>query len=81
MSHNSISMGERGRVVIPSDVRRRLGIEPGDTLLLSEVDGGIKLEPLGTRIASLQGSWRDLDPDGSLVDELIAERRAETERD
>ena len=30
----SVTVGERGQVVIPSEVRRQLAIEPGDHLLV-----------------------------------------------
>lgn len=30
----SVTVGERGQVVIPSEVRRQLGINPGDHLLV-----------------------------------------------
>ena len=32
--HGSVTVGERGQIVIPSEVRRRYGIEPGDKLLV-----------------------------------------------
>lgn len=67
--------------MIPRDVRRRLRVEPGDSLVLTEEDGGIRLRPLADRIDALQGSWSDLAPGVSLADELIAERRAEAARE
>lgn len=72
-------MGDRGRLVIPGDVRRRLGLEAGDRLVLSEDEGEIRLRPLADRIKALQGAWSDIAPGRSLADELIAERRAEAE--
>ncbi|HEY3268617.1 MAG TPA: AbrB/MazE/SpoVT family DNA-binding domain-containing protein [Armatimonadota bacterium] len=32
--YGSVTVGERGQVVIPADVRKAVGIEPGDRLLV-----------------------------------------------
>ena len=32
--HGSVTVGERGQVVIPASVREKLGISPGDKLLV-----------------------------------------------
>lgn len=77
MSHKTVRMGDRGRLVIPGEVRKRLGLAPGDRLLLSDEDGEIRLQPLAGRIGELRGAYADLAPDRSLADELVAERRAE----
>ena len=37
---------DKGRVVIPADVRRRLGIKPGTKLEVDVRDGGIVMKPL-----------------------------------
>lgn len=44
----SVTVGERGQVVIPSDVRKDMGIEPGDRLLVfrEPVGKGIMLTKL-----------------------------------
>jgi len=77
MSHITVKMGDRGRVVIPGKVRRRLGLEAGDRMLLTEEDGELRLRPLRKRIEDLRGAYADLAPDRSLADELVAERRTE----
>lgn len=76
---HTIRMGERGRVVIPADIRGRLGLTMGDSLLLTERDGEIRIQPLKQRIRSLQAKYADVAPGRSLADELIAERRAEAD--
>jgi AbrB family looped-hinge helix DNA binding protein len=45
MSSTTI-VGDKGRVVIPADVRRRLGIKPGTELEVDVRDGGIVMRPL-----------------------------------
>jgi len=32
--YGAVTVGERGQVVIPSDARKRFGVEPGDKLLV-----------------------------------------------
>ena len=41
-------VGRRGSVVIPVRMRRRLGIEEGDAVLLEEKDGAIMIRPAVT---------------------------------
>jgi AbrB family looped-hinge helix DNA binding protein len=67
-------------LVLPSSVRSELGLTPGTRMLLStEADGSIRLRPYRTVADESRGLCADLAEDGSLVDELVAERRAEAE--
>lgn len=81
MSHETATLDERGRVMIPARTRRRLGLSPGDRMLIEEERGGLRLLPLSARIQALRGAWADVAPGRSLVDELIADRRAEARRE
>ncbi len=40
------TVSEKGHIVIPAAVRRRMGIKPGDTLRISPVPGGLRLVPV-----------------------------------
>jgi AbrB family looped-hinge helix DNA binding protein len=72
-----IIVGERGRVVLPSAVRRALNLKPGTHMLLStEEDGSLRLRPYRMVAEQNRGLLRDL-PGGSMVDELLLQRRAE----
>ena len=42
---SSVSVSSKGQVVIPSDVRQRLGIRSGTRLLLTEIGGELRLRP------------------------------------
>lgn len=42
----STTIDRAGRVVIPQQVRRRLGLEPGTRLEIEEVDGSVVLRPV-----------------------------------
>jgi len=38
-------VSRNGQVVIPKEIRERLGLQPGDSLIAAEVDGRIVLSP------------------------------------
>ena len=72
----------QGRVVIPAEVRRRMGIEPGASIAFVEEDGQLGLMTVTQGIRRAQAiARRHIKPGKSLVDELIAERRAEAARE
>jgi AbrB family looped-hinge helix DNA binding protein len=78
----SMKMSDGGRVVIPSEIRKALGLKEGDTVLWELVDGEARLTTRLQRMRKAQELVRKYVPEGvSLVDELIAERRAEAERE
>ena len=77
----SVTVGKQGRLVLPADLRRRLGIEPGDVLMASAEDDRLVLESRKAVLARIRKRFAHLPTDVSLVDELIAERRAEAARD
>ncbi len=71
-----------GRVVIPAEYRRALGLSPGEEVILRLEDGEIRLLSLTQAIRRAQAIVRQYVPDDrSLSDELIAERRAEAARE
>jgi AbrB family looped-hinge helix DNA binding protein len=83
MTHTDIrvTVGERGRVVLPSAVRRELDLKPGTHMLLStENDGSLRLRPYRAVAEQSRGLLRDL-PGGPMVDELLTGRRAEASRE
>ena len=67
-----VVMGDRGRIVLPIDVRDRLGLHAGSPLLLLETPRGLVL---ATR-DQVKQLVRDALAGASLVDELVRERRA-----
>jgi AbrB family looped-hinge helix DNA binding protein len=74
-----IVVGDRGRVVLPSEVRLELGLKPGSRLLLStEKDGSLRLRPYRSVADQNRGMLVGAAPvDESMVEELLAERRHE----
>lgn len=74
----AVTMADRGRLVLPAEVRERLNIREGDRLTLRiDPDGTIRLQTAAAFARSLRGMFKHLAPGRSLVDELIAERRRE----
>src|SRR5262245_14314741 len=78
-----VSMGERGRLVLPAEIRERLGIRQGDPLaLILESDGTVLLKTREVALNDLQGSFKHLAPsDHYASDDLIAERRRQARED
>jgi AbrB family looped-hinge helix DNA binding protein len=69
-------------VVIPAEIRRELGIEPGDTLMARVESGRLVLERRGEILSRLRSELREAAPsETSMVDELLAERRREARRE
>lgn len=85
MNHTErqIVVGDRGRVVLPADVRAALGLEAGSRMLLStEPDGSLRLRPYRSVADQGRGMLAALAPSGeSMVGELLAERRREAARE
>ena len=65
-------MGDRGRLVVPADIRERGGLAPGTPLVIVETPDGLVLmtrEQLKRRV-------RDQLTGHDLVGDLLADRRA-----
>lgn len=83
MARYEVRLGSQGRLVIPSELREAMAAEEGTvySATLTE-DGALVLRTPEQALAELQRLWREAVPEGvSMVDELIAERRAEAERE
>jgi AbrB family looped-hinge helix DNA binding protein len=80
MSDTSVvSVGPKGRVVIPAGIRRRLRIEEG-TELVALVEGeAVVLVPRSAIKSRLRSMFADVG--ASMREELLAERRAEAARE
>uniref|UniRef100_A0A7C5VIV5 AbrB/MazE/SpoVT family DNA-binding domain-containing protein n=1 Tax=Thermus caliditerrae TaxID=1330700 RepID=A0A7C5VIV5_9DEIN len=75
----TLTVDAQGRVLLPSPLRRALGLGPGSRLVALVEEGRLVLEPWERVEEEL---WRELaDLEGSLSEELIRERRLEAERD
>ena len=71
-------ISEGGRVVIPSEYRKQLGLEVGDEVMIQLVDGQMRIFTLEQAVKRAQELVRRYIPEGrSLSDELLEERRQE----
>ncbi len=71
-------------MVVPKPLREKLGVKEGDEVIWTEVDGQIVLTSRKLQVERSQRFFSELMADyqgDSLVDELIAERRAEAARE
>ncbi|MUG99496.1 hypothetical protein F7734_47325 [Scytonema sp. UIC 10036] len=76
----TIELGEQGNLVLPESIRHHLNLQPGEKLILTlEPDGSLRLTSLRIQIQNLQGIYKDIAPGISLADELIQERRGESQ--
>jgi AbrB family looped-hinge helix DNA binding protein len=67
----TVVMGDRGRLVVPAELRERLHLEAGSTLILLDTPGGLILATREQLMKLVREDLQGLD----LVGELIAERR------
>ncbi len=69
-------VGEKGRIVIPAEMREALGLAAGGVLDLRVVDGELRISTIRSRIRRAQERASRYVKPGTLVsDELSAERR------
>ena len=82
MQQTATKVDRHGRVVIPAEYRRALGLREGDAVVIQLDDGALRIL---TRAQAIRRAQEILAPylagKGSLADELIAERRAEAARE
>jgi AbrB family looped-hinge helix DNA binding protein len=75
-------LSANGRIVIPAEIRKAMGIQPGEMLVMEVVDDTLRVESFEKRLARVQDEIiRLAGPGRSLADELIAERREEARRE
>ena len=80
MSNNvshAVALGDRGHFVIPIEVRDRHGWDTGASLIAVDTDAGLIVMSTDEALIWLQSRLEGRD----LVAELLAERRAEVERE
>ncbi len=69
-------LDDRGRLVLPVELRRRMGLRAGDEVSITEeADGVLRVESRRAAARALIGTAGSVT--GSAVDELRAERRRE----
>ena len=75
-------LGKGGRVIVPAEYRRELGVEPGDEIILHLDEEGLRLYTPAQAVARAQALVRRYVPEErSLSEELVSERRGESARE
>lgn len=74
---SSVVLGDKGRIVVPATIRERRNWGHGTTLILVETADGLLLTERATALRLI----RERLAGAPLVDELIAEHRAEAAAD
>lgn len=82
MPSQAVKIIDGGKLIIPAQFRRKLGIDIGDTVVVELGEDGLHVRSLSQSVRLAQEIVREFVPDGvSLADELIAERRADAEHE
>lgn len=75
-------LGKGGRLVIPAEYRKALGLEPGDPVVLALEGNAVRLATPRQAVKHAQALVRRYIPGNrDLADELIRDRRAEVRRE
>ncbi|MGA8445240.1 MAG: AbrB/MazE/SpoVT family DNA-binding domain-containing protein [Roseiarcus sp.] len=75
-----LNVAPNGRVVLPADVRKRLGLSEGGDLLMEETPDGLVLRTVAQAVAHAQAialRYTANSP-GASVDAFLAQRRADS---
>ena len=80
--HATLKVGEGGRIVIPAEVRERLGLKTGSEVHLSVEGDTATLMSAEAAIRRAQARVaKYIKPGTTLSDELMADRRREAKRE
>lgn len=82
MKTYELSMQENGRVILPSELRRALGLQKGDRVVIEAEGDRITLTTAQLRRKRAQAiARRYARPGVSVVDEFLAEKQAEARQE
>lgn len=82
-----ITVSPNGRIVIPADVRRQLGLEQGGTLILDVDEFGLRLTTAKQRVLKAQQLYRQLGQGKGTgkappsVDDFLEQKRKDAQRE
>jgi AbrB family looped-hinge helix DNA binding protein len=77
MSSSISQVSAGGRIVIPADIRREMGIQLGDQVILSYHDGELHITTRKQRLQQAKAIVKAGTDKASLAEQLVKERRAE----
>lgn len=68
-------INENGRIVIPADIRKEMGLNPGDAVVMVLESGVLKIESHQARVRQVQESLSKLIPAGRRLSAELGETR------
>ena len=78
----AVKVSEAGRLNLPAEVRRALGLPRGGHVVLTLENGEVRLSSMAQALERVRALARPYAPKGRLAsEELIAERREEARRE
>ncbi len=80
-ARETVTVDDRGRLIVPRAWRDALGLGPGDTAILENTGSGIRVTNARRERAALVERLRGSVASGESVDDLISGRRAEAARE
>ena len=75
----TMRVGEKGRTVLPAELRGAAHIREGDTLVARLEDGRVVIETRDSVRARIRAAAQAARADGQVVDRFLADRRDEAE--
>ncbi len=82
MEHYRVQIAPNGRMVLPAGIRQQLHIEGGGLLIIRKDADRLVLESMDDAVRRAQALVRHYAPlTKGVADELLAERRADAERE
>jgi AbrB family looped-hinge helix DNA binding protein len=70
---------QKGQIVIPAPLRRKLGFDRGTKVVIVETDDGVEVRPLDDRYFEQFAGL--LSGEGTATDALLQDRKADTARE
>lgn len=77
----NVKMSANGRLVLPKEVRKALGVKGDARLIVTIENGQITLAPMSSIVEKIQRMYRENVVHDMSSDEFLAERRAEARAD
>jgi bifunctional DNA-binding transcriptional regulator/antitoxin component of YhaV-PrlF toxin-antitoxin module len=76
----TVKFGPDGRVLVPVELRRALGVTPGEPLVARVVDRQLVIERREDALLRVQARFAGIPAAIDLAEDLIQDRRREVER-
>ena len=81
MSPYHVVISSKGQVIIPAELRARLGLDKGATAAWTEEDGRLVLTPFERILDEVQGMLRPRLGEASLEEDLTKDRERERQQE